>query len=270
MQHRPSDCRNAVELLRAAWLARSDRTFEHIEIIDVVQQSFLHDRWSAFAPTNHYWVARAFERSRLTRCPRRSRESLLYPITQGMPCEGFPLPTTDSLAALQEFAAQIAQHGSRLACGRAAIGRSGGSHARMAQGPAARGSAAADRKWESRLEVKVATYFLQRMKTKWGGCNHEAKTHPAKHRTRKEAPRTCSSTWWCTRWPPDRSNAQRAVRGVLGRHYPAWRETRAELNELPLAVEVWKSNRWRTAKGPAPQVARDFIRLLSRSRATPS
>jgi hypothetical protein len=28
--------------------------------------------------------------------------------------------------------------------------------------------------------------------------------------------------------------------GLLDNHYPAWREAREELNELPLAVEVWK------------------------------
>jgi len=26
---------------------------------------------------------------------------------------------------------------------------------------------------------------------------------------------------------------------ILDDHYPGWREARAELNELPLAVEVW-------------------------------
>jgi predicted metal-dependent hydrolase len=30
------------------------------------------------------------------------------------------------------------------------------------------------RKWEAKLGVKVQGYFLQRMKTKWGGCNHRA------------------------------------------------------------------------------------------------
>ena len=29
-------------------------------------------------------------------------------------------------------------------------------------------------KWEPKLKVKVAAYFLQRMKTRWGGCNHKA------------------------------------------------------------------------------------------------
>ena len=30
------------------------------------------------------------------------------------------------------------------------------------------------RKWEAKLGVKVSGYFLQRMKRKWGGCNHRA------------------------------------------------------------------------------------------------
>ncbi|HEY9268852.1 MAG TPA: YgjP-like metallopeptidase domain-containing protein, partial [Methylotenera sp.] len=29
-------------------------------------------------------------------------------------------------------------------------------------------------KWEQKLKVKVSGYFLQRMKTKWGSCNHSA------------------------------------------------------------------------------------------------
>jgi predicted metal-dependent hydrolase len=28
---------------------------------------------------------------------------------------------------------------------------------------------------------------------------------------------------------------------ILDRHYPSWREARAELNELPLTAEVWKA-----------------------------
>ena len=27
--------------------------------------------------------------------------------------------------------------------------------------------------------------------------------------------------------------------GLMSKHYPAWREARAELNELPLAAEAW-------------------------------
>ena len=106
----PTSDADAVELLRLAWTNRSKRTFEHIEIIDIVDQSTLHNRWSQFAPTHHYQVHNNFDQSRISRWPRRTAESLFYPMTEGMPCEDFPLPATDDLKELQEFAASIALH----------------------------------------------------------------------------------------------------------------------------------------------------------------
>ncbi|TKB66208.1 MAG: hypothetical protein E8D52_17765 [Nitrospira sp.] len=106
----PASGKDAVELLRSAWLTRSNRKLEHIEIIDTEQRSCLDDRWSAFAPTLHYTVETTFERSRLSRWPRRSCESLVYPMTEGLPCDDFPLPDTDSLNELQEFSAHIARY----------------------------------------------------------------------------------------------------------------------------------------------------------------
>ncbi len=111
----PASDEDAMELLRTAWTGRSDRKLEHIEIIDIADQSFLYDHWSPFAPTHHYTFTRTFEQSRIARWPRRSCESLMYPMTQGVPCEDFPLPTTDSLAALQAFAVEIARHENRPA-----------------------------------------------------------------------------------------------------------------------------------------------------------
>jgi predicted metal-dependent hydrolase len=96
------------------------------------------------------------------------------------------------------------------------------------------------RKWEPRLEVKVGAYFLQRMKTRWGGCNHEARhirlntelvkkpkdlleyvvVHEMVHLT---AP----------------THGERFV-ALLNEHYPTWRDARAELNDLPLGAEAWR------------------------------
>ena len=106
----PASDADAVQLLRTAWLARSERTLEHVEIIDTAPRSSVHERWSAFTPTLHCRVVRSFEQSRLAHWPRRSHESLWYPMAQGIPCEDFPFPQTDSLATLQEFAAQLALH----------------------------------------------------------------------------------------------------------------------------------------------------------------
>jgi hypothetical protein len=108
----PDSDRAAYELLRLAWLSGGscNRNFEHIEIIDNAPHALLDSRWSPFAPTHHYHTVTAFERSRIARWPRRTCESLFYPMTQGAPCEDFPLPYTDGIRELQAFAGHIARH----------------------------------------------------------------------------------------------------------------------------------------------------------------
>lgn len=41
----PGSDRDAVELLKSAWMARSEREFEHVEIVDIVSESTLTNRW---------------------------------------------------------------------------------------------------------------------------------------------------------------------------------------------------------------------------------
>lgn len=106
----PASDADAYDLLKLAWLNGGSRSFEHIEIIDVDDRSKLADRWSPFTPTYHYHVVTTFEQSRIARWPRRSTESLFYPMSRGTPCEHFPLPKTDRLSQLQAYAASIAQH----------------------------------------------------------------------------------------------------------------------------------------------------------------
>ena len=93
--------------------------------------------------------------------------------------------------------------------------------------------------WEPRLGVESTGYFLQRMKTKWGGCNHDAGTIRLNTELVKK--------------PKDLleyvivhelihlivpTHSDEFVK-LMNKHYPRWREARLELNELPLAAEVW-------------------------------
>jgi hypothetical protein len=103
----PSSDMDAVMLLKKAWLDRSPRVFEHIEIIDIADSHTLHERWHDFAPTNHYRILTKFEESRLWRCPRRSCESLLPPMENGEVVEDCPFPNTDDLVKIQEYARNI-------------------------------------------------------------------------------------------------------------------------------------------------------------------
>jgi len=96
------------------------------------------------------------------------------------------------------------------------------------------------KKWESKLEVKVAGYYLQRMKTKWGSCNHKAghiRLNTELVKKPKELLEYVIAHEMMHLLEPTHSDRFTAV---LEEHYPNWREARAELNELPLTAEVWK------------------------------
>jgi predicted metal-dependent hydrolase len=96
------------------------------------------------------------------------------------------------------------------------------------------------RKWEKRLGVKVHGYFLQRMKTKWGGCNHRAghiRINTELVKKPKELLEYVIVHEMAHLLEP--THSERFV-FILDKHYPNWREARAELNELPLATETWK------------------------------
>jgi predicted metal-dependent hydrolase len=96
------------------------------------------------------------------------------------------------------------------------------------------------RKWEPKLGVEVAGYFLQRMKTKWGGCNHRA-GHIRLNTELVRKPRDLLEYVVVHEMvhltEPTHSN--RFI-SILDSHYPSWREARAELNELPLSAQFWK------------------------------
>ena len=96
------------------------------------------------------------------------------------------------------------------------------------------------KKWEPKLKVKVAGYFLQRMKTKWGGCNHllgHIRLNTELVKKPKDLLEYVIVHEMVHLLEP--THSERFME-ILGKHYPTWREARAELNELPLTAEVWK------------------------------
>lgn len=96
-------------------------------------------------------------------------------------------------------------------------------------------------KWEAKLGVKVSGYFLQRMKTKWGGCNPRAgniRLNTELVRKPKDLLEYVVVHEMLHLLEP--THSERFVE-LLEQHYPTWREARAELNELPLAAEAWGS-----------------------------
>lgn len=94
-------------------------------------------------------------------------------------------------------------------------------------------------KWEPKLEVQVTAYFLQRMKTKWGSCNHKA-GHIRLNTELVKKPKDLIEYVVVHEMLhlSEPTHSDRFI-SLLTEHFPAWREARSELNELPLAAEEW-------------------------------
>jgi predicted metal-dependent hydrolase len=95
-------------------------------------------------------------------------------------------------------------------------------------------------KWERKLGVNVAGYFLQRMKTKWGSCNPRARTIRLNTELAKK-PKDLLDYVVVHEMAHlvESTHSERFIQ-ILERHYPSWREARAELNDLPLSAEQWR------------------------------
>lgn len=96
------------------------------------------------------------------------------------------------------------------------------------------------RKWERKLRVDVAGYFLQRMKTKWGSCNHQARTIRLNTELVKKPKDLLEYVVVHEMLHLIAPTHSEQFLSLLSKHYPSWREARAELNELPLGAESWR------------------------------
>lgn len=95
-------------------------------------------------------------------------------------------------------------------------------------------------KWEAILGVEVKAYFVQKMKTRWGSCNHAAK-HIRLNTELVKKPKDLVEYVIVHEMlhliEPTHNDHFIAL---MNQYYPNWREARLELNELPLGHVVWK------------------------------
>jgi predicted metal-dependent hydrolase len=95
------------------------------------------------------------------------------------------------------------------------------------------------KEWQPKLKMQVSSYFLQRMKTKWGSCNPRAR-HIRLNTELVKKPKDLLEYVIVHEMAHllEPTHSERFV-ALLDKHYPTWRESRAELNELPLSAETW-------------------------------
>jgi predicted metal-dependent hydrolase len=94
-------------------------------------------------------------------------------------------------------------------------------------------------KWEKKLRVRLDGYSLQRMKTKWGTCNHRARTIRLNSELAKKPKDLLDYVVAHEMAHLVEPSHNEDFHALMDKHYPSWREARLELNELPLAAEAW-------------------------------
>lgn len=90
-------------------------------------------------------------------------------------------------------------------------------------------------KWERKLGVKVNGYYLQRMKTKWGSCNHRAgniRLNTELVKKPKDLLEYVVVHEMLHLLEPTHSSV---FVDLLNKHYPGWKEARSDLNEQALS-----------------------------------
>jgi len=94
-------------------------------------------------------------------------------------------------------------------------------------------------KWEPILGVRVERVFVQRMKTRWGGCNTDSHTIRLNTELAKK-PRECLEYIIVHELVHllERHHTERFT-ALMDEHLPQWRQLRKLLNTAPLGYETW-------------------------------
>jgi len=94
-------------------------------------------------------------------------------------------------------------------------------------------------KWEARLGVKVERLLIQRMKTKWGSCNHQARNIRLNTDLAKK-PAECLEylvVHELAHLLEPTHNARFVA--LMNQYMPKWRSHQESLNRLPVRHEHW-------------------------------
>lgn len=94
-------------------------------------------------------------------------------------------------------------------------------------------------KWEPIIGVKASAYFLQKMRTKWGSCNHQSRNIRLNTELVKKPKDLVEYVIVHELVHLIVPTHSRKFVAILDQYYPNWREARMELNELPLGHVDW-------------------------------
>jgi hypothetical protein len=90
------------------------------------------------------------------------------------------------------------------------------------------------RKWEDAMGVKVERVFIQRMKTKWGSCNHQRGTIRLNSELAKKPPQCLEYVLVHELVHLLEPSHNARFKALMDRFMPEWRHHRDTLNSLPI------------------------------------
>lgn len=94
-------------------------------------------------------------------------------------------------------------------------------------------------KWQARLGVRISRYFVQRMKTKWGGCTPTRRTIRLNTELAKKPPQCLEYIVVHELMHLLEPHHNDRFIALMDRHMPLWRAHRDTLNRTPLGHEEW-------------------------------
>jgi len=99
----PSSDVEAVDLLSSGWGNKYQRNMEQNEIIDIVEETVLCEKWDRFLHTHHYGTHADLYFSMIGTCSRRSADASFGANYNCIPWEEHPIPKEASWAELDEW-----------------------------------------------------------------------------------------------------------------------------------------------------------------------
>ncbi|MBU2537223.1 MAG: M48 family metallopeptidase [Proteobacteria bacterium] len=94
-------------------------------------------------------------------------------------------------------------------------------------------------KWEPLLGIKVKRFFVQRMKTKWGSCNHSAGHIRLNTELAKKPPECLEYIVVHEMAHLQEPTHNDRFRALMDRFMPKWQFYLEQLNRLPVSHEDW-------------------------------
>jgi len=99
----PSSDVEAIKLLREGWGNRYQRSMEEIEVIDILDENILCERWDKFIHSHHYSTHKDFYSSSIAKFGRRSCDAQFDRVVHCIPLEEHSIPRHAVWGELDEW-----------------------------------------------------------------------------------------------------------------------------------------------------------------------